>query len=218
VEATEIYKKIIEQEPTYTDAHLRLAYLAKNRGDAKRAVEHSDNAIRNHLKKPGHGIPTNLHCFKGMMLNHFGQSREAMAEFERAKQICPTDSFARAAIANFNFNMSTQRRSDPANQESCLRSAMQTYFGILEIDEQNCAASLGIANVLNEYGKIMESNEIYKLLANSEPDSLIGHHSVVNQGHIAMWHSNFDLAVNLYKSALELQPDNLKVSLFLSKA
>lgn len=95
---------------------------------------------------------------------------------------------------------------------------MQTYFGILEIDEHNCAASLGVANVLNEYGKITESNEIYKLLANSEPDSLIGHHSVVNQGHIAMWNSNFDLAVNLYKSALELQPDHLKVSLFLSKA
>ena len=33
-----------------------------------------------------------------------------------------------------------------------------------------------------------------------------------------MWNKNFDLAVNLYKSALELQPDHLKVSLFLSKA
>jgi len=33
-----------------------------------------------------------------------------------------------------------------------------------------------------------------------------------------MWHSNFELAVNLYKSALELKPDNLKVSLYLSKA
>ena len=95
---------------------------------------------------------------------------------------------------------------------------MQGYFSILEIDEQNCAASLGIANILNEYGKIMESNEIYKLLANTEPNSLIGHHSVVNQGHIAMWNNNFELAVNLYKSALELKPDNLRVSLYLSKA
>jgi hypothetical protein len=42
-----------------------------------------------------------------MMLNHFGMTREAIAEFERAKQICPTDSFARVALANFNFNTST---------------------------------------------------------------------------------------------------------------
>lgn len=48
---------------------------------------------------------------------------------------------------------------------------MQNYFSIIESDEQNCAACLGIANVLNEYGKISEANEIYKLLANSEPDS-----------------------------------------------
>lgn len=57
---------------------------------------------------------------------------------------------------------------------------MFSYFNILETDEHNCAASLGIANILNEYGKTIEANEVYKLLANSEPDSLIGHHSIVN--------------------------------------
>lgn len=33
-----------------------------------------------------------------------------------------------------------------------------------------------------------------------------------------MWNKNYDLAVNLYKAALELQSNNLKVSLYLSKA
>ena len=33
-----------------------------------------------------------------------------------------------------------------------------------------------------------------------------------------MWDSHFDLAVNLYTQALEIQPSNLEVSLFLSKA
>lgn len=33
-----------------------------------------------------------------------------------------------------------------------------------------------------------------------------------------MWEAKYDLAVNLYTSALELQPDNLDVSLYLSKA
>jgi len=57
---------------------------------------------------------------------------------------------------------------------------MQGYFKILEIDDHNCSGSLGIANVLCEYGKISQANEVYKLLAISEPSSLVGRHGVVN--------------------------------------
>lgn len=95
---------------------------------------------------------------------------------------------------------------------------MQMYFTILEYDDQNCAGALGIANVLNEYDKTNEASEIYKLLVNSEPTSTTGFHARVNQAHIAMWDKNIDLAVNLYTQALEIQPQNLEVSLFLSKA
>lgn len=57
------------------------------------------------------------------------------------------------------------------------------------------------------------------MLVNSEPTSTTGFHARVNQAHIAMWDNlKFDLAVNLYTQALELQPDNLEVSLYLSKA
>lgn len=80
---------------------------------------------------------------------------------------------------------------------------MQGYFKILEIDDHNCSGSLGIANVLCEYGKISQANEVYKLLAISEPSSLVGRHGVVNQGHVATWSSEYDRAINLYNQALE---------------
>lgn len=92
------------------------------------------------------------------------------------------------------------------------------YFSILEYDDHNCAGALGIANILNEYDKTSEAKEIYKLLVNSEPNSVTGFHARVNQAHITMWEKNYDLAVNLYTSALEFQPENLEVSLYLSKA
>ena len=41
---------------------------------------------------------------------------------------------------------------------------MFSYFNILETDEHNCAASLGIANILNEYGKTIEANEVERLI------------------------------------------------------
>jgi Tfp pilus assembly protein PilF len=41
-EATEIYKSLIKEEPSYTDAYIRLAYLAKRRGDLVKAVNYVD--------------------------------------------------------------------------------------------------------------------------------------------------------------------------------
>ena len=39
-EASELYKSIIKEEPSYVDAYLRLAYLARNRGNIKRALDY----------------------------------------------------------------------------------------------------------------------------------------------------------------------------------
>ena len=41
-DATELYKSILTEEPTYTDANLRLAILAKQRGDTKRSLDYTD--------------------------------------------------------------------------------------------------------------------------------------------------------------------------------
>ena len=95
---------------------------------------------------------------------------------------------------------------------------MNQYFTILENDDKNCSGALGIANVLNEYGKIREANEIYKALTQYEPNSQTGLQARINQAHVAMWDKNFDLSVNLYSAALEAQPNNLDISLYLSKA
>ena len=97
------------------------------------------------------------------------------------------DSFSRVGIANSNYHISTMCRPDVIKQEQYLSTAMHGYFKILEMDEHNCSGSLGIANVLCEYGKTAQANEVYQLLALSEPNSLVGRHAIVNQGHIAVW-------------------------------
>lgn len=98
--------------------------------------------------------------------------KESDAQFENAKQITKgQDSYARVGLANSSYCISTLRRADSSRQEEFLRMAMNQYFSILERDEHNCAGALGIANVLNEYGKIREANEIYKVLTYNEPNS-----------------------------------------------
>lgn len=47
---------------------------------------------------------------------------------------------------------------------------MDRYMHILDKDEGNCFATLGIGNVLAEHGKLNEAMEIYKVLKESNPN------------------------------------------------
>ena len=43
--ASETYLKIIEEEPTYTDAYLRLSLIARSRGDLSQSISYVDKAL-----------------------------------------------------------------------------------------------------------------------------------------------------------------------------
>lgn len=61
---------------------MRLAYLARNRGDMKRAFEYIEDAKKNHIKKPEQfANPTNEYCLKGKLLADINENNQAYAEF-----------------------------------------------------------------------------------------------------------------------------------------
>lgn len=94
---------------------------------------------------------------------------------------------------------------------------MNTYIQVLEHDECNAFASLGIANILSEYGKVQEALEIYKVLRESNPHLP---QPLVNLAHLNMSEGNFETAINFYQKALDLFPGSLdlEIELYLSKA
>lgn len=153
------------------------------------------------------------------MLADMGRLEESKQEFQKAMELSGNrDTYAFVGLANINYALSCMQRQDINMQEASLRSGLAKYFGILEIDEHNTYASLGIANILTEYGKVDEAKEIYKLLANSEADQPISLDALVNQAHLWMAENNFDNAINLYSAALAKSPDNLEIHMYLSKA
>ena len=100
-EATELFKQLIKEEPSYTDAYMRLAYLARKRGDMKRAIDYIEQAKSNHNKGPGHGLPTKLYCMKGRLLTEMGNPPEAFSEYGKALEMSgKRDAYARVGIAN----------------------------------------------------------------------------------------------------------------------
>ena len=58
---------------------------------------------------------------------------------------------------------------------------MDKYMNVLEADETNCFAVLGVANVLAEHNKLNEAMEIYKIL--KENNTSI-YHPLLNQAHL----------------------------------
>jgi tetratricopeptide (TPR) repeat protein len=211
-DASELFKAIISEEPTYTDAYLRLAYLARTRGDVKRALEYVDMASKNLIQNDRLVKPVNLFCIKAKMLLDSGNTQEAKAQYSKAMEHSHNkDAFARVGLANIAYLSSCLFRSEVQKQEDYMRYAMRQYFGILEIDENNCFGSLGIANLLTEYNKVDEAKEVYKLLAISEPDSQVGLNALLNQAHILTFENGFDQAIKLYEVCLTKKPGDLDI-------
>lgn len=76
--ASDLYNAIIKEEPTYTDAYLRLSDMAKRRGEFQQALEYADQARANHVKKAGYTLPTNIICYKASLFSEAGMLNEAL--------------------------------------------------------------------------------------------------------------------------------------------
>ena len=101
---------------------MRLAYLARKRGDMKRALEYIEQAKSKHNKDPNHSLPTKLFCMKGRFLTEIGNTQEAFAEYSKALEMSgKRDSYARVGIANIQYAASVLQRSNINKQEESLR-------------------------------------------------------------------------------------------------
>lgn len=99
-----------------------------------------------------------------------------------------------------------------------MRRAMKMYMETLELDPSNGFATLGLANIMAEHGKIQDAVKIYSVLKDNMPGCS---HSYINLAimHIAM--RNFDQATNLFEKVLEKfensADEKLKINLYMAK-
>ena len=94
-----LYKEIISLHSDYIDAYLRLAYLAKKRGDTHRAIEWIDKASKSKAKAPGNQL-----CQKAKLLFDIGKVNESSLEFRNIlERIVSNDSYSFLGLANITF-------------------------------------------------------------------------------------------------------------------
>jgi len=102
-----------------------------------------------------------------------------------------------------------------------LQRANEKYKQVLEHDESNIFAAMGIACIFAEFNKVEEAVEILKKLKEASPAHLQRPSITINLAHLNMVLKNFESAINLYTIALEKFPNgqgDIDTELYLAKA
>ena len=95
---------------------------------------------------------------------------------------------------------------------------MDLYLKVLDFDEANAFASLGVANVLAEHGKLEEAQEIFRVLRETNPNMW---QPRINLAHLMVAKENYETAITNYeKTLLDFFPEgkNFEIELFIAKA
>lgn len=95
---------------------------------------------------------------------------------------------------------------------------MDKYIEVLESDEQNIFAALGIANILAEHNKVPEVLEILKSLKEATPSNIHTPNVMINLAHLNVVMENYESAINIYEKTIEKFGKNLEFELYLAKA
>lgn len=94
---------------------------------------------------------------------------------------------------------------------------MDKYIQVLEVDESNIFAAMGIASVLAEHNKVLEAMEILKGVKEATPAHVTVPNVLINLAHLNVVQGSFEAAINLYKIALEKGP-SFDSEIYLAKA
>lgn len=157
------------------------------------------------------------------MLADINCTEEALQEFRTLQDqiIKRFDSYIVLSIANIYYEWSTRLRSNEQRQGEFLKRANEKYMQVLEYDESNVFAAMGIAIILAEHNKIDEAYEILKSIMEACPTQIQTPSIMINLAHLNMVLENYEAAINLYRTAIEKFPKghgDLECELYLSKA
>lgn len=159
-------------------------------------------------------------CIKGKMLLDANHTQDSMAEFKHLQDrvLRAFDPYIVLSCANILYEWSTRVRHSPEEQGQLMRRAMDKYIEVLEADDSNIFAALGIANILAEHNKVTEALEIMKSIKEATPSNIHSPNVMVNLGHMNIIFENYESAINIYEKTIEKYGANLELRLFLAKA
>ncbi|BDA40854.1 RNA polymerase-associated protein CTR9 homolog [Coccomyxa sp. Obi] len=220
--AARSYKDMLEAFPGYTDCLLRLACIAKHRGDHAQALEWSQKALE---AKPGLPDALAMQGWLHLEAKDFKRAEETFMVLIKEPST-KNDAYGWLGLACLNFASAPshqKKEEDIVKARKLYGRAMEYFKHILEKNSNNIYAANGIAAIMAELGDIEPAqkifNQVQEAAAASEsflqmPDAFI------NMGSLFLALDKPKLAIQVYTSVLRksfhgCQPTLL---LYLSRA
>ncbi|PNW85504.1 hypothetical protein CHLRE_03g189605v5 [Chlamydomonas reinhardtii] len=219
--AAALYKEVLSEHPTYIDCYLRLACIARAKGNHKEALEFAQSALD---KEGGHADALAL------MSQLYMERRDYEAAGKTLIQLIQDsgskrDTYGRIGYANtYLYTAPKDRKEDQLRKaEARFSKALDEYRAVLDADPRNVWAANGCGAALAELGYLDAAqsvfSEVYASMALSDgfltiPDVLI------NLANCNLARCDYQDAVHLYRTALDKleHKHHPQVLLYLARA
>ncbi|GIL51578.1 hypothetical protein Vafri_7539 [Volvox africanus] len=219
--ATRLYKDVLSEHNTYIDCYLRLACIARAKGNHKEALRYAQSALD---VEGGHADALALMSQLHMERRDYEAAGRTLIQLLQDGD-SKRDVYGRIGYANtYLYTAPRDRREDLAKKaEMRFSKALDEYRSVLEADPRNVWAANGCGAALAELGYLDAAqsifSEVYASMALSDgfltiPDVLI------NLANVHLARCDYQDAVHLYRTALDKleHKHHPQVLLYLARA
>jgi Tfp pilus assembly protein PilF len=189
-EATNLYHKILKDEPGHVDTNFLLGTLNIQQGNLEPATTFLKKAIS---LKPDHVA---AHNNLGTVLQSQGKLSEAVVIYNRVIELQPEN-----AEAHYNLGNALRKKCKPDEAASCFSKA-------IELKPEYAEAHSNLGSVLQEQGKLDEAASRFSKAIELKPEYAEAHS---NLGTVLQEQGKLDEAAKSLHLATELNPDHAEV-------
>lgn len=219
-------KKIIQENPYFIEAYIKLSELAKMRGNKTKANEYIKLAIEKNFieekekKEENNNVendkkesnltkikkiltimnkPINPLIIQAYLFYESGKELEAIQALNQIlKQFDDRDPYTLIFLGNIYYSLAIDTRGKGDKEK--LNKAVELYFHALELDKYNSMAAVGLCNCLAEYNYVDKSLEIYKTITETLEDN---HNAFVNESLLYMNEKKYEKASIILNKVLK---------------
>ena len=219
-EASEVFKKVTELNPTYADGHNNLAATLQEQGRLNEAIEACNKAIAIN--------PDYAEAFYniGNTLQEQGKFDEAITSYNKALAIKPdyaeaynnmgitlkkqgkleeaVEAYRKALNINPDYADAHNNMGNALQDQGKLEEAITSYNKVLSLKPDDAEAYNNMGNAFKEQGKLEEAIEAFNNALSFKPDYAEAYN---NMGNAFKEQSKLEEAIEAYRKALLLKPD-----------
>ena len=222
--AAKLFRRLIAEQPQLSISYLKLAAVAKEKGNFKECISHYQKVIE---LRPDH---ISAYYELGQAYFSLGKLDPAIRIYQKGLAIDENNLAIICSLADAYYK---QRNFDKAATyyQSALKlkpdfidvrmllagafleigqieSAIAQYRRVLDVDDNNHKAHYWLGRAFSLQGKLDQAAESYQKTLGIKKDSFAATHSLAD---IYYKQQNTDMAIAYYQRALDIKPDSLEV-------